>query len=279
MATSDAAFVGSIPRYYDQYLVPIIFDEYAADLAQRVAVPPRGTVLEIAAGTGIVTLRLREALPDDVGMVVTDLNEPMLDLARRKFDSPANIEFQTADAARLPFPNAAFGAVVCQFSLMFFPDKRAAMQEAARVLTPGGAFVFSVWDSFEHNHFIQTVNHTLARLFPANPPPFFDTPYGYHSIDAVKTLAAEAGFTEMDIHVLPRVSRADRARNVALGFILGTPVCAQIVERGEPELKAVVDAVERDLQKTYGPAAIRAKMQAIVFRARLSGRGRTTSIL
>jgi len=258
MAASYTAFIGSIPHYYDQYLGPLIFEEYGADLARRVSVPPGGAVLETAAGTGIATRHLCNTLSKDVRIVATDLNEPMLELAKRKFDSRDNIEFQPADATRLPFSNASFDAVICQFSLMFFPDKFATVQETARVLKPGGIFVFSLWDSSEHNHLVRTVTDTLARLFPHRPPPFFDTPYGYYRIDEVKPLLEEAGFGDIEISILPRVSRCDTARQVALGYILGTPVCIQIAERGEYTVEKVVDSVEGALCETYGPSSIRA---------------------
>lgn len=269
MTASHSAFIGSIPQYYDQYLSPLIFEEYGADLARRISVPPRGRVLETAAGTGIATRHLRNALPKDVQMVVTDLNEPMLKFAKRKFDSRTNTEFQSVDATRLSFSNASFDAVVCQFSLMFFPDKPAAIQEVARVLRPGGVFVFSLWDSYAHNHLIRTVNDTLSSLFPKDPPSFFDTPYGYHQIDEVKTLLGETGFSDIEISVLPRTSRCEKARQVALGYILGTPVCIQIAERGEHSVEEVVNIVERAIGETYGQSPIRAKMQAIVFKAYL----------
>ncbi len=200
-------------------------------------------------------------------MVVTDLNEPMLKFAKRKFDSPTNMDFQIVDAARLSFPTASFDAVVCQFSLMFFADKSTAIQEAARVLRPGGMFVFSLWDSYKHNHLIRTVNDTLSSLFPKNPPTFFDTPYGYHQIDEVKTLLVETGFRDIEISVLPRTSRCEQARQVALGYILGTPVCIQIAERGDHSVEEVVNKVEHAVSETYGQTSIRAKMQAIIFKA------------
>ena len=269
MVASHSAFIGSIPQYYDEYLGPLIFEEYSADLARRVSVPSGGTVLETAAGTGIATRHLRNTLPKDVRIVATDLNEPMLEFAKRKFDSHDNIEFQPADATRLLFSNASFDAVVCQFSLMFFPDKLAAIQEAARVLRPGGAFVFNLWDSFQHNHLIRTVNDTLTKLYPQSPPPFFDTPYGYYQMDAVKTLLDETGFGDIEISILPRASQCETARQVALGYILGTPVCIQIAERGEYAIEEVLNIVERAISETYGQSHIRAKMQAIVFKAYL----------
>ena len=190
MTTSHSAFVGSIPDYYDQYLGPLIFEDYAADLAQRVSVSPSGTLLEIAAGTGIATRHLQHSLPPTARLVVTDLNEDMLACARRKFGPKDRAELLATDATRLAFADASFDTAVCQFSLMFFPDKLAALLEVARVLKPGGVFLFSLWDTFAHNHLVRTVNDSLVRLFPENPPHFFDTPYGFHRIDDVKTFWA-----------------------------------------------------------------------------------------
>jgi SAM-dependent methyltransferase len=269
MRDSRIAFVGTIPHYYDEYLGPLIFEAYAMDLARRLCAPHGGAVLELAAGTGYATRHLRRALPQDVRLVATDLNQPMLEIAKRKFDSLDNVEFQLADAGRLSYSDGVFDAAACQFSLMFFPDKLAALREVARILKPGGTFVFSTWDSLEHNHIIRTINATLVSLFPEDPPPFFHTPYGYHRIDEVKTLLLAAGFNQIDIAVLPKVSQSDTARQAAVGFVLGTPVRHQISERGKLAAEEVARIAERALSETYGQAPIRAKMQALVFSARL----------
>jgi ubiquinone/menaquinone biosynthesis C-methylase UbiE len=269
MSDSHTAFIGSIPAYYDEYLVPLIFEEYAMDLARRISVPAGGAVLETAAGTGVVTRQLRKMLLPDVRIVATDLNESMLAYSKGKFNGHHNVEFQPADATNLSFPAALFDAVVCQFSLMFFPDKLAALKEVARVLKPEGTFVFNIWDSYEHNHLIQTVNETLIRLFPDNPPPFFDVPYGYYRIDEVKQLLGQAGFGDIEIAVLPRDSVSETARQVALGYILGTPVCIQIAERGGIEVEEVVETVAEAISQTYGQSSVKAKMQAILFNASL----------
>jgi SAM-dependent methyltransferase len=267
MADSHTAFIGSIPEYYDQYLGPILFEEYALDLARRISVPAGGTVLEIAAGTGIATRHIRNILSQDVQFSVTDLNESMLEYSMQKFNGRNNMGFQAADAAKLSFPATSFDSVLCQFSLMFFPDKLSVLDEVVRVLKPGGVFVFNIWDSYEHNHLAQSVNETLIRLFPENPPPFFDVPYGYFQIDEVKGLLGQAGFGEIEIAVLPRDSLFQSSRQVAFGFILGTPVCIQIDERGGIAIEEVVDIVDDNIYQTYERPLVKAKMQAIVFKA------------
>lgn len=266
MDNTETAFIGSIPEYYDRYFGPIIFEEYAADLARRVNAPAGGVVLEIAAGTGIVTHHLRNTLPDEVKIIATDLNESMLDYAQTKFNDHQNIEFQPADAAELSFPDASIDSVICQFSLMFFPDKQVAINEVARVLKPGGEFIFNIWDSFEHNHLLQSVNQTLLGVYPENPILFFEAPYGYYKIDVIKDLLGRAGFGDIEISILPRVSHSETARQVALATILGTPASIQIAERGGIEVEEVVNIVEEAISEKYGSTSIEAKMQAIVFK-------------
>jgi ubiquinone/menaquinone biosynthesis C-methylase UbiE len=266
---STTSFIGSIPKYYDQYLCPLLFDEYALDLARRVHAPAAAAVLETAAGTGIASRRLRDELPADARLLVTDLNDPMLEIARAKFEPGEQVEFRPADATQLEYAEASFDAVACQFSLMFFPDKLAAVREAARVLKPGGAFVFNVWDSRAHNDLPRIVDETLVHLFGQRRPPFLDTPYGFYRIDEIKGLLGQAGFGRIEISILPKIARGGSARDAALGYILGTPTCLQIAERGEPGLNEVVDEVEGALREALGAGAIAAKMQAIVFEAYL----------
>ncbi|MFT5111082.1 MAG: ubiquinone/menaquinone biosynthesis C-methylase UbiE [Parasphingorhabdus sp.] len=269
MTDSHSAFVGEIPQNYEKYLGPLIFREYAEDLANRVIAPSGGVVLETAAGTGMATRQLRDSLADNVHLVATDLNADMLDVAKSKFQNDENIEFQTANALELPFKDATFDAVACQFSVMFFPDKLVALQEAARVLKPGGAFVFNIWDSFEHNHFIRTTNSKIAECLPDNPPDFFGVPYGYYNIDVIKELLYRAGFADIEISVLPRTSFAENARQVALGYVTGSPVRLQIEKIDAASLHRIVDQVEQAIGKEFGFESVTAKMQAIVFTAHL----------
>src|SRR5882672_1363712 len=140
--SSDKVFAGSIPKLYDTYLVPLIFEPYAADLVNRLAPGSLSRVLEIAAGTGVVTRALASVLPESVSIVATDLNPSMLDQAAA-LGTRRPVEWRQADAMRLPFRDGAFDAVVCQFGAMFFPEKSKAFSEARRVLSAGGVFIFN----------------------------------------------------------------------------------------------------------------------------------------
>lgn len=212
MGSDAAGFIGNIPQYYDQGLGPIIFAEYAADIARRVASGRPARVLETAAGTGIVTRKLRDALPDGTQLTATDLNPPMLDIARAKFRPGEQVGFQPADAVALPFADASFDAIVCQFGVMFFPDKAKSFSEAYRVLVPGGRYVLSVWDSHRYNPFGRIAHEVAGRFFPADPPQFYSVPFSCHQIDPIKDMLLTAGFDDIDIAVIRQVRELPRYR-------------------------------------------------------------------
>src|SRR3954452_24830453 len=153
MLETDKVFAGSIPENYDRYMVPLIFEPFAADLAQRAASFSPSAVLEIAAGTGVVTRALAPKLSPGASYTVTDLNQPMLDYAASQQPADSRISWRQADALALPFEEGSFDVVCCQFGAMFFPDRHLGFSEARRVLKPGGSFVFNVWDRIEENVF------------------------------------------------------------------------------------------------------------------------------
>ena len=179
---SDKVFAGSIPKLYEEYLVPLIFQPYAEDLAARLGTHMPARVLELAAGTGVLTRQLASVLPEAVSITATDLNRPMLDMAQA-IGTTRPVAWREADAMRLPFEDGAFDAVVCQFGVMFFPHNPPAFAEARRVLRPGGRLLFSVWDRIEENDFAHTGTTALGSMFPADPPRFLArTPHGYHDL-------------------------------------------------------------------------------------------------
>jgi ubiquinone/menaquinone biosynthesis C-methylase UbiE len=165
MADIDKLFSGSIPKLYESHLVPLIFEPYAADLKRRVASMNVTRILEVACGTGVVTRALATVAKEGASIVATDLNQAMLDEAAA-IGTAYPVQWQQADAMALPFPDGEFDAVVCQFGVMFFPDKSRAFSEARRVLKSGGVLVFSVWDRISENEFADTVTTALAAVSP-----------------------------------------------------------------------------------------------------------------
>jgi ubiquinone/menaquinone biosynthesis C-methylase UbiE len=267
MSNDTAAFTGSIPQYYDQGLGPIIFADYAADIAQRTAAGNPARVLETAAGTGIVTRKLRDALPAGAHLTATDLNPPMLDLARGKFRTGEQVEFQPADATALPFADGSFNAMVCQFGVMFFPDKAKSFSEAYRVLAPGGRYLFSVWDSHRYNPFGRIAHEVAGRFFPADPPQFYNVPFSCHQIDPIKELMIAAGFSDISVAVTRQEREIPDAMNFARAAVQGNPLIDQVRTRGGVEPDEIVDMLAKEFRREFGADPGRMPLQAIVFSA------------
>jgi SAM-dependent methyltransferase len=264
----DKAFTGSVPQLYEQNLVPLIFEPYAADLAARLASRSVARVLEIAAGTGVVARALARSLPKSVSIVATDLNQAMLDHAAT-LPIARRVEWRQADAMQLPFADGAFDAVVCQFGVMFFPDKPKAYSEARRVLGSGGAFIFSVWDRLEENEFADLTAGALMRLFPADPPRFLvRTPYGYNDHAIIRSDLANGGFSgSPEIATVPARSRASSARVPALGFCQGSPMRTEIEARNASGLDEATDAAAAAIAARFGSGVVDGKIQAHVITA------------
>jgi len=258
-------FAGSIPEIYDKYLVPLIFEPYAIDLAQRLASLPLTNVLELAAGTGVVTRRLAMALPENVFIIASDLSQPMLDQAAA-VGTHRPVDWRQADAMQLPFDKASFDAVVCQFGVMFFPDKARAFAEVRRVLRAGGVFIFNAWDCIEENEFAMVVTEALATVFPDDPPRFMARlPHGYHDTATIRRDLADGGFSEQpEILSVAARSLAASARIPAMAYCQGTPLRSEIETRDPSRLDAATAVCEAALAARFGLAAIDGKIQAHV---------------
>lgn len=261
----DRAFAGSIPQFYERYLVPLIFEPYAADLASRVALRQPSCVLEIAAGTGVVTRQLANVLPQGVPIVATDLNQPMLDHAAT-VGTTRSVEWRQADAMQLPYPDGAFDLVVCQFGVMFFPNKSAAFSEARRVLRPGGTFIFNVWDRIVQNEFADTVTRALEQPFPEDPPRFLArVPHGYHDPSTIAQDLALGGFTRPpEFTTVAERSRAGSPHIPALAYCQGTPLRSEIEARGSSRLVEATDIATAAIERRFGSGAVDGKIQAHV---------------
>ena len=261
----DKVFAGSIPQLYDEYLVPLIFEPYAQDLAARVAARRPASVLEIAAGTGVVTRAMARRLPASSRILATDLNAPMLERAQA-IGTARPVEWRVADAMGLPFEDGAFDAVVCQFGAMFFPDKAKAFAEARRVLKPGGAFLFNAWDRIEDNEFADVATQALGELFPADPPLFMArTPHGYHDKRRILADLAQGGFGQgVSMETVTHRSRADSPRRPAVAYCQGTPLRNEIESREAGSLARATDHAERALARRFGSGAVDGRIQAHV---------------
>lgn len=263
MDDDATGFIGSIPRHYDAGLGPVIFQHYADVLGTAVAEGRPRRILETAAGTGISSAAIAAHSPE-AELVLTDLNDDMLQLARTKF--PSSTRIQVADAQALPFPDGSFDVVACQFGIMFMPDLEAAFREARRVLAPTGVFHFSVWDSHARNRFAAIVDGLLAESFPDDPPPFYRVPFGLSDVNRLRELAQSTEFGALRIDVVPHDAPVASWAGFADGLIVGNPVADQLRHRGA-DLDGLVAEAARRLEATYGPAPTTIPVQTIFFRA------------
>lgn len=268
MSTTDATFAGSIPALYEQYLGSLLFQPFAEDLAARLRSIERGRILETAAGTGIVTRMLAKTLPPDTEIVATDLNQAMLDLAQTKLQAP-QVTWRQVDAQTLPFEDGSFDAVVCQFGVMFFPDKQAAFREALRVLKPDGVFLFNVWDNLDVNPMSKVVSDQAIASFPDNPPRFFErTPFGYNDEDLIRGELQRAGFETVSIERVEKTSQAASARDAAIGLTQGTPLRGELEARAPGRLDEITEKAATALAQRFGNGSFENRMGALVVLAR-----------
>jgi ubiquinone/menaquinone biosynthesis C-methylase UbiE len=269
VSESDKVFTGSIAEIYDSHLVPLIFDQYAADLARRTAAIGPGAVLEIAAGSGVVTRAVAPVLKPGTHHVVTDLNPPMLERAASIQPHPELIEWKPADAVDLPFDDDSFDVVLCQFGAMFFPDRIKAYGEVRRVLRPGGAFIFNMWDRIEENDFAHVVTQAMAKIFPADPPLFLArTPYGHYVPDVYRAELESAGFGDVTIEALDEISAADSPAIPAIALCCGTPLRSEIEAREGPDLDQATEHATDAIRARFGEGAVEGRIRAFIITAR-----------
>jgi SAM-dependent methyltransferase len=259
---------GDLPSFYDAGLGPVFFVDFADDIARRAASAAPLRVLEIAAGTGIVSRRLRDLLPAAAKLTVTDLNPGMLDMARRKFSESEQVSIEPADACALPFADGSFDAIVCQFGLMFFPDRNRAFREAHRTLARGGRYLFSVWDSLRHNGIGRLVTEISGQFFSGDPPRFFEAPFTCHRIDPIRDGLDEAGFTDLRVAVLSIDKTVPNVPVCAHALVHGSPLLDEIRSRGAVDPERVVAALAEALPREFGTDPTQIPLRAIVFEAR-----------
>jgi len=267
VAATDKQFAGSIPETYDRFLVPLIFESYARDLAKRLArVEPR-EILETAAGTGVLTRAMASRLSAQAHIVATDLNPPMLEHAQRR-SHDGRITWRQADALALPFEDRSFDIVACQFGAMFFPDKVQGYREARRVLKRGGHFFFNVWDTISENEFADVVTQALATLFPQDPPRFMARiPHGYHDVEKIRQELTAAGFEEISIATVDGKSRASSPREPAITYCEGTPLRNEIEARDASRLAEATKTAAEALEHRFGKGPIEGRIRAHVIAA------------
>jgi ubiquinone/menaquinone biosynthesis C-methylase UbiE len=268
MEATDNVFAGSVPEIYERFMVPLLFESYALDLAERMAKTKPQDVLETAAGTGVLTRAIASRMPVHARIVATDLNQPMLDRAKAHLSHDGRIAWRQADALALPFADQIFDAVACQFGAMFFPDKPLGYKEARRVLRPGGHFFANVWDRISENEFADVVTEALAILFQSDPPRFMARgPHGYHDVEQIRRDLNAAGFENVSLEAVEGKSKAASPRDAAFAYCQGTPLRNEIEARDASKLEQATQIATEALAQRFGTGAIEGRIRAFVISA------------
>ena len=259
----NLSFSGSLPELYDRFLVPLQFEPFAQDLAQRLAHVTSGHLLELAAGTGVVTRALARTLPQAVHITATDLNPEMLDQAKT-YPDLERVVWRQADAMALPFPDGIFDHVVCQFGVMFLPDKLAAFREVTRVLRADGKFLFNVWCDKEGTGRLlaeQVVGNKLAH-----DPAGLVAPE-YNDFETVTADLTAAGFASVQVVKVSKTTFSASARAAAVANCHGGMLRAQIDKLAPGRLDEITDAVEAAFTARFGNGPVEAPLHALLFTA------------
>lgn len=251
-----------MPDAYERWLAPTVFHPFAVDLAHRVSAHAPRRVLELAAGTGVLTRELVAAVAS-AEVTATDLNDAMVDLGRERAPGAT---WRQADAMDLPFDAGQFDLIVCQFGVMFFPDKRAAFAEARRVLTPEGTLLFNTWATVEAHDFQTALVAALERAFPDGPPTFMvSVPHGYADPDAVVADLHSAGLDCVAVDSVTLEGHAASAADVAAGYCNGTPLRPEIEARGD--LATATAVIAKEMEARLGTGPVTGRMTAHVIAA------------
>lgn len=242
---------------YDRALGPAVFEPFAVRLAARVAEREPRRILEVAAGTGVLTRELVRLLPTAT-VVATDLNEAMVRFGAQRVPQA---EWLPADAMSLPLDDGDFDVVACQFGAMFFPDRVAGYAEARRVIRPGGALMFNVWAEVERHSYERAIVAALRRVFPEDPPTFLESvPHGYADRAQIEEDVRAAGFAEIAAETVEVSSEVTSTAELIAGYCEGTPLRSELASRGD--LAQLAPRLIAEVEHILGPGPLTGTMAA-----------------
>jgi len=254
---------GNDAATYEEHLGPLVFEPAAQALLSHISAFPVHAILETASGTGRLTKHLRKSFPAAESLVATDINPDMLEIAQQQLNDPS-ITFQLADAQQLPFPDQSFDLVVNQFGLMFLPDKEAGLKEAARVLKPGGHFVFTTWDKIPSMPlFTLLIEEVILPLFKDEDTTRFYTPFSLHDPQLLNTFLEQAGFRNHKVVFLKFSGRADSPQHIVNSYFLQHPLGRQVKEKAPDAFDKVAKELEHRLTKEFGAGAFKFELRAL----------------
>lgn len=262
--SNTTAFTGSVPANYDQYLGPVLFEPYAVDIVARIDKSNYHHVLELACGTGRVTKHLASLLQQDNHVIATDLNAAMIEVARNIVKDP-KIKWMVADAQELPFSDDTFDHIICQFGVMFFPDKLKAFKEAYRTLQTGGRFLFNTWGSLDVNPRPAIIRDVMEKIMGDGAPDFMTKgPYSFYDTAVIHDLLSNAGFNKITMEVVQKTTYYTTANDLIKGFADGSPLNGYLVKLSPSLQQEIRQRLREAIVAQFGETHIISPMEAIV---------------
>lgn len=255
-----AAFAGSVPSNYEQFLGPFLFEPYALELVSRLQEKKYSDILEIACGTGRVTSHLAKSVKHDA-LTATDLNPDMITVAKEKVKD-GTIKWMPADAMQLPFEDGSFDLVVIQFGIMFFPDKEKGLKEAYRVLRHGGKLIYSTWNKVETVKAIHEGRVVIESYFGGDPPKFYSVPFSMYDERDLITITRRAGFKNITTTLVKKEGVSNSASDLAKGIVEGNPIYMAILERDASLVNTIKDHVQKVLTEKFSAKDLRSPLEA-----------------
>lgn len=255
-------FSGARASNYDNYLGPFLFEPYGKEMASRVPAININSVLELASGTGRVTRHLREHLPASIKLIATDLSPDMLEVNKSKFTNSEGVEFAVADMQNLPFESNKFDVVVCQFGMMFPPDKQKAFDEAYRVLKPGGLFLFSTWEKTDRVEIFSLVYKHILPFFAGEDPARFLIPYSLHDVNQLKNFLIKSNFSSSKIERVVLKGISASANDLVKGFFTTHSMGQEVAERDAKAFESIAQRMEKEIIERFSDKPVVCELAA-----------------
>jgi SAM-dependent methyltransferase len=245
-------FGGNDAVNYEDYLGRLLFEPSAQVFLRELVGLPVRSILETSCGSGRLTRHLRQGFGAEVRLTATDISEDMVSLAKKKLGNQ-DIAFAIADGQALPFAEGSFDLVVNQYGLMFFPDKRKGVDEAYRVLKPGGHVAFMTWDRTTAIPLIKLiVDDHVAPFFAGADIQRFHVPFALNDPAVLNGLLTNAGFKDCNVRRVGFTGTAKSAMHVVNGLFLLHPTSKAVKEKDPAAVPRVAEALERAIREKFG---------------------------
>jgi ubiquinone/menaquinone biosynthesis C-methylase UbiE len=264
MAEQAFNFTGEAPKNYDHYLGPFLFEPSSLIMAAQVPGNYSGQVLELAAGTGRLTRHLVRRLSDPSLLTATDISQDMLEIAKKKVDQD-EVKYQVEDMQALSFPDKSFDLIVCQYGVMFPPDKEKAFKEMYRVLKPGGAVLFSTWEDTEKVPFFRLVfNETLLPFFTAPDKEKYVVPFHMHDEGKLENLMTQAGFQDTSVERKIFKGTSPSPGDLVNGFIYRHQLSNEIRDQEPEAVERIAAYLENEIGERFGSSPVTCELVAYI---------------